>query len=406
MSEYNSAYTGAQIDEAVRKSLADVENPVASFNGRTGAVMPQAGDYTAAMVGAISQDDLQSATDAALEQAKNSGEFDGADGQDGSDGVSCTHSWNGTTLTVTSASGTSSADLKGDKGDTGGTGATGVGIASVQQTTTSTDDDGNNIITVTLTDGTTHTFTVQNGSKGSTGATGADGAAGSDGADGKSAYQAAVEGGYSGTETGLNNALAQVPSHIANTSNPHGVTAAQVGAAALASPNDMLHNSNEFTIIPAGYTGEIYFNYRTASGATDGGVSNYHFCNGAGGEATLMAGYFKGKFQGSAARPEYNGEEVAMLSDISKPKTVSITLAAASWTEGTEAYEQTVTVEGGTTTSLVALQPTVAQIISFQEDGVSALMVNNNNGVFIAYSVGAAPSADMTLQATLTEVSA
>ena len=51
MSEYNSAYTGAQIDEAVRKSLADVENPVASFNGRKGAVMPQNGDYTAEMVG-------------------------------------------------------------------------------------------------------------------------------------------------------------------------------------------------------------------------------------------------------------------------------------------------------------------------------------------------------------------
>lgn len=51
MSEYNSAYTGAQIDEAVRKSLADVENPVSSFNGRKGAVMPQNGDYTAEMVG-------------------------------------------------------------------------------------------------------------------------------------------------------------------------------------------------------------------------------------------------------------------------------------------------------------------------------------------------------------------
>lgn len=61
---------------------------------------------------------------------------------------------------------------KGDKGDTGPrgpAGTTGVGIASIKQTTTSTADDGNNVITVTLTDGTTSTFTVQNGSKGSTG---------------------------------------------------------------------------------------------------------------------------------------------------------------------------------------------------------------------------------------------
>lgn len=132
----------------------------------------------------------------ALAQAKASGEFDGAQGEDGisathswsgttltitsasgttsadlkgekgadgDDGVSCTHSWNGTTLTVTSASGSSSVDLKGD------TGADGIGISSVKQTTTSTADDGNNIITITLSNGSTSTFTVQNGSKGSTG---------------------------------------------------------------------------------------------------------------------------------------------------------------------------------------------------------------------------------------------
>lgn len=50
------------------------------------------------------------------------------------------------------------------------------------------------------------------------------------GAEGKSAYQIAVEGGYSGTEAKFNAALVDLPSHIANKQNPHGVTAAQVGA--------------------------------------------------------------------------------------------------------------------------------------------------------------------------------
>ena len=81
----------------------------------------------------------------------------------------CTHEWNGTVLTIKSPAGTSSADLKGE---------TGVGVASVEQTTTSEEDDGNNVITVTMTDGTTATFTVQNGSKGSTGETGSPGADG------------------------------------------------------------------------------------------------------------------------------------------------------------------------------------------------------------------------------------
>lgn len=43
--------------------------------------------YSAAEVGAIAQSDLQAATDAALAQAKASGEFDGAPGENGADGA-------------------------------------------------------------------------------------------------------------------------------------------------------------------------------------------------------------------------------------------------------------------------------------------------------------------------------
>ena len=76
---------------------------------------------------------------------------------------------------------------KGDKGDTGeqgvkgDTGATGVGISSIIQTTTSTEDDGDNVITVTLSNGQTATFTIQNGSKGSQGIQGIQGPKGEKG---------------------------------------------------------------------------------------------------------------------------------------------------------------------------------------------------------------------------------
>lgn len=167
------------IKNAVEDYLAQnpVEIPVQSVNGQTGAV-----ELTSDDVGAISQGNLQAATNEALAQAKASGEFDGpqgpagpkgdtgdtgpqgiqgpqgeqgpkgdkgdtgpqgpqgekgetgatgpagpagADGAPGKDGTSAMHSWNGTVLTITSASGTSSADLKGEKGDKGDTGATG-----------------------------------------------------------------------------------------------------------------------------------------------------------------------------------------------------------------------------------------------------------------------------------------
>lgn len=129
--------------------------------------------------GYLTNADLADAIAQALAEAKASGEFDGDPGEDGVDGAD---------------------------------GADGVGIESVVQTTTSTEDGGTNIVTVTKTDGTTSTFQVKNGSKGSTGPAGPQGPqgetgpqgpqgeTGAAGADGKTAYQYAVEGGYTGTE--------------------------------------------------------------------------------------------------------------------------------------------------------------------------------------------------------------
>ncbi len=54
---------------------------VSSVNGQTGAV-----EITAKGLGALTEDDLQSATDKALAQAKASGEFDGAPGAEGPQG--------------------------------------------------------------------------------------------------------------------------------------------------------------------------------------------------------------------------------------------------------------------------------------------------------------------------------
>lgn len=60
-------------------------------------------------------------------------------------------------------------NIKGADGANGTNGENGVGIQSVVQTTTSTVDGGDNVITVTLTNGNTSTFTVKNGSQGSAG---------------------------------------------------------------------------------------------------------------------------------------------------------------------------------------------------------------------------------------------
>lgn len=103
--------------------------------------------------------------------------IEGGTGEDGFSPVAkVTQTDTGAVISITDKSGTTTATLangkdgvNGKDGADGTNGADGVGIKSVAQTTTSAADDGNNVITVTLTNGTKSTFKVQNGSKGSKG---------------------------------------------------------------------------------------------------------------------------------------------------------------------------------------------------------------------------------------------
>ena len=103
-----------QDPDAIKNAVEDyleqnpVEAPVQSVNGKTGEV-----ELTSEDVGAISQDDLQEATNEALAQAKASGEFDGPQGPAGPQGEKGEKGEQGI------------PGEKGDKGDKGDTGATG-----------------------------------------------------------------------------------------------------------------------------------------------------------------------------------------------------------------------------------------------------------------------------------------
>ena len=123
----------------------------------------------------------------------------GSDGVDGTDGIGITdisgtdYSWSGakntvtvtlsdnTTKTFTVYNGTDGRDGgAGTNGKDGTNGTDGIGISDI----TSTDNTGSgeaNTITVTLTNGSSKSFTVYNGEKGNTGAKGDDGADGKDG---------------------------------------------------------------------------------------------------------------------------------------------------------------------------------------------------------------------------------
>lgn len=88
----------------------------------------------------------------------------------------------------------SNGKLYTEPGGGGGGGADGVGIVSI--TYARTDASGGNVYTVLLSDGTSYEITAPKGAAGS---------------DGESAYAAAVEGGYAGTEAEFNSDMANMP---------------------------------------------------------------------------------------------------------------------------------------------------------------------------------------------------
>lgn len=100
-------------------------------------------------------------------------------------------------------------NIKGSKGDKG------TSVSSVTQTTTSTADGGTNVITCKLSDGTTTTFSIKNGSKGSTGATGPQGPQGPTGATG--ATGPAWNGGTISNNITINHGYSAV--HFKNSNN-------------------------------------------------------------------------------------------------------------------------------------------------------------------------------------------
>lgn len=96
--------------------------------------------------------------------------------------------------------------IQGERGPAGTNGEDGVGITDIRQTSTSEEAYGQNVVTITLSDGTSKSFVVRNGGAGPQGTTGPQGekgdtgATGATGATGKSAYQSWLDQGHTGTE--------------------------------------------------------------------------------------------------------------------------------------------------------------------------------------------------------------
>ena len=255
--------------------------------------------------------------------------------------------------------------IRGAKGATGSTGSAGAaGSDGVSPAVTITNITGGH--TVAITDATYPSGQSFNVMDGQTGANGADGVS-------PAVTIASITGGHSVTITDADHPSGQsfnVMDGAAGTGIASGGTTGQILAKASSTDYD------------TGWVDQIA--PATASPQMDGTAA-----------------------VGSSAK--YAKEDHVHPTDTSRQKAIasaSVSLVAANWT-GSGPYTQTVTISGATITSntKVDIQPSSTVYTQMYQDGCYALFISNNSGTLTLTAVGAAISADLTLQVTYYEIS-
>ena len=98
------------------------------------------------------------------------------------------------------------------------------------------------------------------------------------------------------------------------------------------------------------------------------------------------------------------GSIPSYLNDSSLDHKFSLNLPTASWT-GSDPYTQTVTISDATANTKVDIQPSEEIYDQLVSDNVGYLAIKNVNGTLTAVAKGGKPSVDMTVQVTYNNVS-
>ena len=85
------------------------------------------------------------------------------------------------------------------------------------------------------------------------------------------------------------------------------------------------------------------------------------------------------------------------------PKYTSLTIPTTGWS-GSGPWTRTVSITGGTASSMIDIQSSDAVINTMIESGTTALFIKNDSGVFTLVAIGAIHNAAITLQVSINEV--
>ena len=85
------------------------------------------------------------------------------------------------------------------------------------------------------------------------------------------------------------------------------------------------------------------------------------------------------------------------------PKYTTLSIPTSGWS-GSGPWTRTVSITGGTASSMVDIQPSEDVITTMINSGTTALFIKNDGGTFTLTAMGAIPNAAIALQVSITEV--
>lgn len=85
------------------------------------------------------------------------------------------------------------------------------------------------------------------------------------------------------------------------------------------------------------------------------------------------------------------------------PKYTTLSIPTSGWS-GSGPWTRTVSITGGTASSMIDIQSSEDVITTMINSGTTALFIKNDGGTFILTAMGAIPNAAITLQVSITEV--
>lgn len=96
-------------------------------------------------------------------------------------------------------------------------------------------------------------------------------------------------------------------------------------------------------MVPSGFSGDLWLNYRTASWGTDGNITNYHMGNGATGYANVKAcGFIKNGYNDNYVLLAGGGTE--SISSLNVAYATSAGSAGSATTAGSAGYSDKLTI--------------------------------------------------------------